>query len=155
MRWVNGSEIDLTPLSGNEICEKLALEMWDCREQWQHCAVFLQNAMLIIDFETVTDMEGFSTPFDGYFSDEEYSRIIEAFRAVGSSIGADILTEALNIDLQYRKLFDSTEDKNKADKLYEEFCERIENLGRKFYRNSEPDIRALLYKYLYEQSRGL
>lgn len=29
MRWVDGSEIEPKHFSGEEICEKLALEMWD------------------------------------------------------------------------------------------------------------------------------
>lgn len=83
MKWIDGNEIDMKQFSGERLCEKLALEMWDHREHWSECDEFIQNALFIIDFDTVTNMEGFSTPYDGYFTSEEYLGIIKHFKLSG------------------------------------------------------------------------
>lgn len=156
MRWVDGSEIDLRQFSGKELCEKLSLEMWNNDyEQRLKCVAFLQNAMFIVDFDTVTNMEGFSTPYDGYFTDEYYSQIIKAFQAIGDKNDADILTEASRLDSYYQNLLDRTKDEDEMDEIYDEFCEEIEALGEKLYLNTDFDMWALLYKYLDEQIRKL
>ncbi len=156
MRWVDGSEIDLKQFSVDDICKKLSLEMWDNdREQWLKCAEFIQNALFIIDFDTVANMEGFSTPYDGHFTAEYYSKIIKAFRAIGDNNDADILTEASHLDSHYQKLLDSTEDENECDKIYDEFCEKIADLGKKLYLNTDFNLWTLLYEYLDEQIRKL
>lgn len=151
MIWVDGSEIDLKQFSGKELCEKLALEMWVDREHWLKCAEFIQNALFIIDFDTVTNMEGFPTPHYGYFTSEYYSQIIKAFHAIGDNKDADILTEAGRLDSYYQKILDSTEDENEYDKIYDEFSEKIDELEKKLYLNTEFDMWALLYKYIDEQ----
>ncbi|MBR1738623.1 MAG: hypothetical protein IJ736_16735 [Firmicutes bacterium] len=154
MKWVDGSEIDPKEFSGEELCEKLAGEMWDCREKWNECAEFIQNALRIIDFDTVICMEGFSTPYNNYFSAEEYSKIIEAFQAIGDNNDADILTEASKLDIHYQNLLNSAKnknDKNEFDKIYYEFSEKIDELGNKIYINKNFDIWNLLYRYLDKQ----
>ncbi len=49
MKWIDGNEIELMHFSGEEICEKLASEMYDYEyQQWEECEECLQNAMYII-----------------------------------------------------------------------------------------------------------
>lgn len=151
MLWVDGNEIDPRQFSGEELCQKLGLEMWVYREQWSKCPVFIQNALFIIDFDTVTIMEGFPTPYYGYFTSERYSQIINAFRAIGDNKDADILTEAGHIDSYYQKIIDSTKDKNEYNKIYNEFSEKIDELEKKLYLNTDFDMWDLLYKYIDEQ----
>lgn len=152
MKWIDGNEIELKHFSGEEICEKLASEMYDYKyHQWEECEEFLQNAMYIIDFDTVTTMEGFPTPHYGYFSNEYYLKIIKAFRAIGDNNDADILIEALYIDSHYQKFFDNIKDKNEFDKIYDEFNDKIDALEKKLYMNTDFDVWSLLYKYLIEQ----
>lgn len=156
MKWIDGNEIELMHFSGEEICEKLALEMYDYQnEQWEECEECLQTAMYIIDFDTVTNMEGFPTPYYGYFSNEYYLKIIKAFRAIGDNNDADILTEAFYIDSNYQKIFENIEDKKEFDKIYDEFSDKIDALEKKLYMNTDFDVWSLLYKYLMEQiNRG-
>lgn len=151
MIWVDGNEIDPKQFSGEELCQKLALEMWVDREQWSKCPEFKQNALFIIDFDTVINMEGFSTPYYGYFTSEYYSQIIKAFHAIGDNKDADILTKAGRLDSYYQKILDSTEDENESDKIYDEFSEKIGELEKELYLNTEFDMWALLYKYIDEQ----
>lgn len=149
MKWFDGKEIELKHFSGEEMCEKLSLEMWDYDYgQWEKCDECIRNALYIIDFDTVINMEGFPTPHYGYFSKEYYSKIIKAFREIGDDNDADILTEAFYIDLYYQKFFDNTEDKNEFDKIYDEFSEKIDALERNLYLNTDFDVWSLLYKYL-------
>ena len=151
MIWVGGSEIDPKQFSGEELCEKIALEMYADRERWSKCAEFIQNALFIIDFDTVTTMEGFPTPYYGYFTSEYYSQIIKAFYAIGDNKDADILTEAIRLDSYYQKILDSIEDENESDKIYDEFSEKIDELEKKLYLNTEFDMWTLLYEYIDEQ----
>lgn len=151
MIWIDGSEIDTKQFSGESLCKRLALEMWDHRENWSECAEFIQNAIFIIDFDTVTNMEGFSTPYDGYFTSEQYSGIIKAFQAIGDHNDANILKEALRLDLYYQRNLDSTEDENKSDEIYDEFSEKLEDLEKVLYLNTDFNMWALLYKYIDEQ----
>lgn len=156
MRWIDGKEIDLKQFSGKDICEKLSQEMWDHDyEQWMKCAEFIQNAIFLIDFDVVTNMEGFSTPYDNYFTAEYYSQIIRAFRAIGDKNDADILTEANRLDAHYQKLLGSTEDEEERNKIYDKFFEEIDILAENLYLNTDFDMWALLYKYLDEQIRKL
>ena len=156
MRWVDGSEIDFQQFSGEEICEKLASEMWNYpHEQWLQCADFIQNAIFIIDFDTVINMEGFPTPYFGYFTTDYYAKIIKAFQAIGDNNDADILKEAGRIDSHNQELLDSTKDKNEWDKLYDKFSEELDVLENQLYLNTDFDMWAMLYKYLDEHIRKL
>jgi hypothetical protein len=66
MRWIDGSEIDIKQFSGEELCEKIGSEMYATyKENWFKCAEFIQNAIFVIDFDTVLNMEGFPTPHYG------------------------------------------------------------------------------------------
>ena len=150
MIWVDGSETDPKLFSGEELVEKLALEMYDDREHWSECSEFIQNALYIIDFDTVTNMEGFPTPYFGYFSSEEYERIINAFQAIGDNNDADILSEALRLDTYYQKLLGIAEDENERSKIYDEFIEKLDGSEKRLYLNTEFDMWALLYRYIDE-----
>ncbi len=152
MKWFDGREIELKHFSGEEICEKLSLEMWDYDyEQWEKCDECIRNSLYIIDFDTVANMEGFPTPHYGYFSNEYYLKIVKAFRDIGDNNDADILAEAFYIDSYYQQIFDNTEDKNEFDKIYDEFSERIDALEKNLYLNTDFDVWSLLYKYLDAQ----
>ena len=151
MIWVDGSDIDPRQFSAEELCEKLALEMYKHRENWSKCDEFIQNALFIIDFDTVTNMEGFSTPSFGYLASEYYSQIIRAFRAIGDDSDADIIAEAGRIDPYYKKILDSTKDKYEYEKIDDEFNEKIDKLENKLYLNTGFDMWTLLYKYIDEQ----
>ena len=129
--------------------------MWDHREHWSECEEFIQNALFIIDFDTVTNMEGFSTPYDGYFTSEEYLGIIKAFQAIGDNNDANILAEALRLDSYYQRMLDSTEDENKSDEIYDEFSEKLDDLEKDLYLFTEFDMWTLLHKYIDEQIRKL
>ena len=151
MRWVDGSEIDLKQFSGKEICEKLSMEMWNSYyEQWIKCAEFLQNAIFIVDFDSLAT-GGFTTPSFVNFIDEYYWQIIKAFRAIGDKKDAEILTELSRLDTHYQKLLGSAKDDDEWDKIYDEFREKIDALEKKLYLNTDFDMWALLYKYLDEQ----
>lgn len=151
MKWVNGTEIDVRDLSAEDICGKLAVEMYDAdREQWLECDKFLQNAMYIIDFDTEVNMEGFATPYIGNFTTEYYTKIVDAFRAIGDDHDADIIIEALRLDSNYTKLFDSIDDDDESDRIYEEFCDKIDELEQKLYLNTGFDMWSLLYRYVEE-----
>lgn len=155
MQWINGTEIDINGLSGEDICQKLAIEMYDfTREQRLECDEPLKNAMCIIDFDTEANMEGFATPYIGNFSADYYAQIVNAFRAVGDDNDADVIDEALQVDLQYTKLLDSAEDTDEADRLYEEFSDKIDELEQRLYLTTDFDMWSLLYRYLDEYLGG-
>ena len=68
MKWIDESEIDLRQFSGEELCEKLALEMYESdQEKWFECENFIQNALFILDFDTVSNMKGFPRRLTGIF----------------------------------------------------------------------------------------
>lgn len=151
MKWVDGTEIDIRDLSGEDICGKLAVEMYDVdREQWLECDECLQNAMYIIDFDSEVNMEGFATPYIGNFTAEYYAKIVDAFRAIGDDHDADIIAAALRLDSDYTKLLDNTDDDEESDRIYEEFCDKIDELEQELYLNTGFDMWALLYRYVEE-----
>ena len=72
MIWVDGSDINIKQFSGEELYEKIATDMYGTdNEQWLKCSDFIQNALFIIDFDTVLNMEGFPTPYFGYSSKQD------------------------------------------------------------------------------------
>ena len=154
MKWIDESEVDLRQFSGEELCEKLVLEMYESdQEKWFECESFIQNALFILDFDTVSNMEGFSTPFDGYFSSDYYEKIINAFRAIGDKHDADILSEALRLDAYYTKRIESISDDAGSEAVHDEFCDKIDELEKGFYLNTDFDMWSLLYGYLEENIR--
>lgn len=154
MRWIDGSELDPGQFSGKTLCEKLAVEMYEHdREKWSGCDDFIRNALLILDFDTVSNMEGFSTPFDGYFTRDSYAKMIGAFREIGDDRDAEILSEAFRLDAHYTELLESVSSEEESETVYDAFCERIDALEKELYLNSDFDMWALLYAYLERHIR--
>ncbi len=149
MKWLDGSEMDTKGLSGEALCEKLALEMYSYdEEQRLECDDFLQNAMHIIDFDSECVMGGFFTPYTGNIPTERYQRIIDAFRAIGDEADADILSEALRLDMHYSPLLEGRGNEDGYDELYDEFSGRLGELEESLYMNTDRDMWAMLYAYL-------
>ena len=45
MRWLDGSEINIKQFSGEDLCEKIGIEMYkNDNKNWFECADFIQNA---------------------------------------------------------------------------------------------------------------
>ncbi len=149
MRWIDGSDVALNQFSGEKLCEKLALEMYKCdREKWFECESYIQNVLFILDFDTVCNMEGFSTPYDGYFAIDYYMKIIQAFQAIGDKHDADILSEALHLDTHYTEQIESIDEDDESDAVYDVFCDKIAELEKGLYLNTDYDMWALLYEYV-------
>ena len=154
MKWLDGSELDLTQFTGKTLCEKLAVEMYEySKEKWHACDDFIQDVLYVTDFDTVSNMEGFSTPYDGYFTVDDYTRIIHAFRAIGDHHDADLLTEALRLDADYTEQLGGIEDEDEAETVYEAFCNQTEALEQELYLNTGFDIWAMIYQYLESHIR--
>lgn len=151
MKWFDGSELDVKQFTGEALCEKLSLEMWDSdSEQRAEFPAFMQDAMCIIDFDTTTNMEGFSTPYFGEYTPEYYARIIAAFRAIGDTQDADILAEALRLDAQYQEMIGNAADDAESDRLYDELSDKLGELEPGLYLNTDADMWAMLYRWLNE-----
>ena len=149
MRWLDGNEIDIKQFSGEELCDKIGSEMYgNDNENWFKCAEFIQNAIYIIDFDTVINMEGFPTPHYGYFSNDYYSKIINAFQAIGDDKDAKIIAEAGEIDAYYQKLIDNADNKDERNKIYDEFSGKLDQLEQELYLNTVFNMWELLYAYL-------
>ena len=156
MKWVDGTEIDVRDLSGEDICEKLAIEMYDTdSDQWMLCDECIRNALYIIDFDTETNMEGFSTPYLGNFSADYYAKIKNAFRTIGDDKDADLIEEALRLDSDYTKRLDNADNDEESDRIYNEFREKLGVLEERLYLNTDFDMWSLLYKYLDERIKEL
>lgn len=155
MRWIDGSDIDIKEYSGEDLCEKLGSEMYKTKqEDWFACEEFIQNALLIIDFDTVINMEGFPTPHYGYFTTEYYNRIVAAFRAIGDANDADVLAEAGKLDLYYETLLNAAKGTEKWNVIYDEFSNKLDKLEEELYLNTEFDIWTMLYEYLDRQKNS-
>ena len=105
MQWIDGNEIDFKQYTGEKLCEKLSLEMWNCCkvEQWPSWVDFIQVAYFIIAFDTEVTMEGIFTFLEnsiGHYAPQ----IIKAFREIGDD--NDELFEGLD-DEGDELLFDS------------------------------------------------
>ncbi|MBQ5445236.1 MAG: hypothetical protein IIT48_01020 [Lachnospiraceae bacterium] len=149
MIWVDGSDINIKQFSGEELCEKIATDMYGTdNEQWLKCSDFIQNALFIIDFDTVLNMEGFSTPYFGYFSKEYYSKIVRAFQTIGDVNDAEILLKAGRIDSFYSKILDDKKGTDEWSAIYDEFNGKLEQLEQGLYINTDFDIWSLLSNYL-------
>ena len=156
MKWFDGSELDVKQFTGEALCEKISLEMWDSdSEQRAEFPDFIQHAMCIIDFDTITNMEGFSTPFFGEYIPEYYAQIIAAFRAIGDTQDADILAEALRLDAQYQEMSDNAADAAEADRLYNELSGKLGALEPGLYLKTDADMWGMLYRYLGENLQKL
>ena len=147
MKWFDGSELDTKELSGESLCEKLALEMYKYdRDKWLECDEPVRNALLILDFDAVCDMEGFSVPSTGDLTADTYKKMIGAFKAVGDDIDADVLAKALSLDEQYSTSL-ADEDNSAA---FDQFNEKLSELENSLYINADNDLWNKLYEYLDE-----
>ncbi len=152
MKWLDGGEINIKQFSGEDLCEKIGFEMYkNYNKNWFECADFIQNAILIIDFDTVINMEGFPTPHYGYFSKDYYTRIVEAFQAIGDVKDARIINEAGNIDSYYQTLMNNTDNEDERSKIYNEFSDKLDKLEQELYLNTDFNMWELLYSYLDKQ----
>lgn len=160
MKWIDGSDIDIKSFSGEELCEKLSLEMWDSeRSEWLECADFIQTALFIIDFDTEMNMNGIFTFLEnsiGHYA----PYIIKAFREIGDYKDAEILSEICRLappDLIRGEFLNK--DYNEYDisvfgddhELNPEVADKIELLESRLYLNSGFDMWSLLYDYLDKQ----
>lgn len=160
MRWIDGNEINIKQFTGEELCEKLATELWgNPYDQWLKCADFIQNASFLIAFDTELTLEGIFTFLEnsiGHYA----PNIIQAFRAIGDNTDADVLeeicrlappdvmrTEFLSGDYQEYDI--TTFDDN--HELNEEVERKITELNKQLYLYNGIDIWSLLYTYLDEQ----
>ena len=134
MKWIDGTEFGIKGLSGEEICEKLADELWNYdRSHWLECDEFIQVAAFLIDFDTELQMEGIF----GFLVNSivNYAtNVIEAFKAIGDEKDAEILSEICYL--------------NGNCELSEEIESEIEQLENQLYLNREFDIWQLLFEYL-------
>ena len=72
MQWIDGSEIDIKQYTGESLCEKMSLEMWNCgcdMEQHTNWADFIQVAYFIIAFDTELTMGYYSQPIVAKFKE--------------------------------------------------------------------------------------
>ena len=160
MKWIDGTRINIKLYTGQSLCEKLAVEMWNYKtEQWLKWADFIQVACFLIDFDTELTMGGIFTFLEnsiGHYS----PNIIQAFKMIGDNHDADILEKICSYALP-----DTMRDEflkgnhqeyeitsfNSDHELNREVVEIIEELNQKFYLYTDFDIWELLYKYLDEQ----
>lgn len=164
MKWIDGNEIDIKQFTGEELCEKLADELWDSTyEQWLECEEFIQVAAFLVAFDTELSMEGIFTFLEnsiGHYA----PNIIQAFRLIGAGNDADTLEEICRLappDVMRGEFLDEDHQEyditvfNDDHELKEEVAEKIEELEEQLYLNSEFDIWETLFKYLDEQIEKL
>lgn len=145
MKWFGGIEIDTEQMSGEDLCQKLAIEMYEHDEdERKSCDEPVRNAMYIIDFDGECSMEVFSTPCIGNITREQFLAVMNAFRAIGDDRDADILSEALSLDDHYSELLENGE----PDEVYSKLCNKLNDLENRLYYNTDYDMWALLFDHL-------
>lgn len=165
MQWIDGSDIDIHQYTGETICEKLSLEMWGCckMEQWSSWVDFIQVAYFIIAFDTELNMEGIFTFLEnsiGHYAPQ----IIQAFRAISDDNDADILEEICALcppDIMRGEFLENGHQEYEINcfdddhELKEEIIERIEELERSLYLNTNFDIWKLLFGFVDKKISAL
>lgn len=164
MQWIDGSEIDIKQYTGEALCEKMSLEMWDCdMNQWQGWADFIQTAYFIIAFDTELAMEGIFTFLEnslGHYA----PRIIQAFRSINDNRDADILEEICTLcppDRMRREFLKNNHQEYEiscfsADhELKAEIADRITELSGKLYLYTDFDMWELLFTYMDKKIEAL
>ena len=145
MKWLDGSDISPERFTGESLCEKLSMEMYSYDEdKWSECDDAVYNALLIIDFDAVLVMEGFPTPYYGYFSVDIFRKMIDAFRAIGDDDDAEVLSQALKLDEYYSEIIAGGENNG----AYEELSDKLSELENSLYINTDLDMWGLVYRYL-------
>ena len=166
MQWIDGSEIDIKQYTGESLCEKMSLEMWNCgsdMDQYRNWADFIQVAYFIIAFDTELTMEGIFTFLEnsiGHYAPQ----IIQAFRAINDDNDADILAEICTLCppdvMRGEFLADSHQEYEitcfSADhELKQEIADRITELSGKLYLNTDFDIWNLLFRFVHKKIEAL
>lgn len=166
MQWIDGSEIDIKQYTGESLCEKMSLEMWNCgsdMDQYRNWADFIQVAYFIIAFDTELTMEGIFTFLKnsiGHYAPQ----IIQAFRAINDDNDADILAEICTLCppdvMRGEFLADSHQEYEitcfSADhELKQEIADRIVELSGKLYLNTDFDIWNLLFRFVDKKIEAL
>lgn len=158
MQWIDKSEIDAKAYTGETLCEKLSLEMWNgCKmEDWPNWPDFIQTAYFILAFDTELTMEGIFTFLEnsiGHYAPQ----IIAAFRAIGDDRDADILNEICTLcppDVMRGEFLSGEHQEyeltcfNEAHELTGETEEQIIRLAKGLYLNANRDIWKLLFRYV-------
>ncbi|MDE6678167.1 MAG: DUF4375 domain-containing protein [Ruminococcus sp.] len=157
MKWIDGSDIDIKSFSGEELCEKLSLEMWEHeRSEWLEFEDFIQTALFIIDFDTEMNMNGIFTFLENSIG-HYVPNIIKAFREIGDYKDAEILSEICRLappDLIRGEFLDKGYNEYDICDDYElnpEVADKIELLESRLYLNSGFDMWSLFYDYLDKQ----
>lgn len=165
MRWIDGSEIDVHPYTGEALCEKLSLEMWgSCKmEHWPRWPDVIQVAYFIIAFDTELAMEGIFTFLEnsiGHYAPQ----IIRAFRAIGDDHDADILEEICALcppDVMRGELLEHCHQEyeiscfDEDHERKEEVAEKITRLAKGLYLSTGADIWAPLFDYVDKKIAAL
>lgn len=163
MRWLDGTELDISDMTKEDFAEKLSLSLFDYDySDWALLPEWAQNAAYIIAFDTELNMEGIFTFLEngiGHYAPE----IIRAFRAIGDEQDADALAEICRIappDVMRGEL--AAKDYQQYDltcfnddhALTDEASERIEELEGELYLNADFDMWELFYAYLESQMKS-
>lgn len=166
MQWIDGSEIDIKQYTGESLCEKMSLEMWNCgsdMDQYRNWADFIQVAYFIIAFDTELTMEGIFTFLEnsiGHYAPQ----IIQAFRAINDDNDADILAEICTLCppdvMRGEFLADSHQEYeitcfSAGHELKQEIADRITELSGKLYLNTDFDIWNLLFRFVDKKIEAL
>ena len=139
--------------------------MWGCckMEQWSSWADFIQVAYFIIAFDTELNMEGIFTFLEnsiGHYAPQ----IIQAFRAISDDNDADILEEICALcppDIMRGEFLENGHQEYEINcfdddhELKEEIIERIEELERSLYLNTNFDIWKLLFGFVDKKISAL
>lgn len=132
-------------------------------EQWSSWADFIQVAYFIIAFDTELNMEGIFTFLEnsiGHYAPQ----IIQAFRAISDDNDADILEEICALcppDIMRGEFLENGHQEYEIDcfdddhELKEEIIERIEELERSLYLNTNFDIWKLLFGFVDKKISAL
>lgn len=166
MQWIDGSEIDIKQYTDESLCEKMSLEMCNCgcdMEQHTNWADFIQVAYFIIAFDTELTMEGIFSFLEnsiGHYTPQ----IIQAFRAINDDNDADILAEICTLcppDIMRSEFLVGSHQEyeitcfNANHELKEEIADRIVELSRKLYLNTDFDIWKLLFSFVENKIAAL
>ena len=132
-------------------------------EQWSSWADFIQVAYFIIAFDTELNMEGIFTFLEnsiGHYAPQ----IIQAFRAISDDNDADILEEICAFcapDIMRGEFLENGHQEYEINcfdddhELKEEIIERIEELERSLYLNTNFDIWKLLFGFVDKKISAL
>ena len=132
-------------------------------EQWSSWADFIQVAYFIIAFDTELNMEGIFTFLEnsiGHYAPQ----IIQAVRAISDDNDADILEEICALcppDIMRGEFLENGHQEYEINcfdddhELKEEIIERIEELERSLYLNTNFDIWKLLFGFVDKKISAL